>query len=109
MTMKLNKVFIFCNRITRGPIFPAVMVFTLSFLIAGVLFDMSSAKDGGVECNNYSTQDERSLCTKLNGIFLVLTIGVPVMGSIVTYMVAKRKEATEEDNDSIESLENQNG
>lgn len=97
----MNKVFKFCNRITRGPLFPAVIVFTLSFLIAGVLFEMSSAKDGGVECNTYPTQNERSLCTKLNGVFLVLTIGVPVMGSIVTYMVAKRKQNPITLNDDI--------
>lgn len=86
-----NKVFKFCNKVTSDPMFDAVVVFTMSFLLSGVLLEMSSALDGGVECNKYSTQEQRTFCTKLNGVFLVLAVGVPIILGISTYILAKKK------------------
>jgi len=86
-----NKLFRYCNRVTSKPLFPAVVVFTLTFLIAGVLVDLSSVADGGVECNNKPVA-EKNLCTKLNIIFLILAPTIPVMAGLGVYVYARSKQ-----------------
>lgn len=84
-----NKLCKNCNKVTTQPHFPAVVVFVMSFLVAGAIIEQTSALDGGVECNTHDTQKERSLCLKLNGVALILAITVPIMASIAVYKLAK--------------------
>jgi len=86
-----NKVFKFCNRITKDPSFDAVVVFTMTFLLASVLLPMTSALDGGKYCNHFNTESKRSFCTKTNGVILVLSIAVPVILGLLAYHFAKNK------------------
>jgi len=84
-----NKLFKYCNRVTSKPLFPAVVVFTLSFLVSGALLQMSSIGDNGIACNE-KTNAEKNLCTKLNVIFLILAPTIPVMAGITTYLIGKK-------------------
>lgn len=84
-----NKLCKKCNKVTTKPEFPAVVVFCMSFLVAGAIVENSSALDGGVECNTHDTQNQRSLCLKLNGVGLILSIAVPVMASLTVYKLGK--------------------
>jgi len=86
----MSKLFRYCNRVTSKPIFPAVVVFTLSFLIAGVFLEITSVADGGVNCNN-KPQAEKNLCTKLNIIFLILAPTIPVMAGLGVYAYGRKK------------------
>lgn len=86
-----NKVFKFCNKITKDPSFDAVVVFTITFLLASVLIPMTSALDGGEYCNHFNKEAKRSLCTKFNGVILVLAIAVPVILGLLAYHFAKNK------------------
>ena len=72
--------------------FDAVVIFSMSFLLSGVLIEMSSALDGGVQCNKYSTQEARSVCTKFNGIIIILSLGLPIILGILTYILSKQKK-----------------
>ncbi len=87
----MNKLFRYCSRVTDKPIFPAVVVFTLTFLISGALLEITSVADGGVNCNN-KEQAEKNLCTKLNIIFLILAPTIPVMAGIGVYVYARNKQ-----------------
>lgn len=87
----MNKLFRYCSRVTSKPLFPAVVVFTLTFLISGALLEVTSVTDGGVNCNN-KEQAEKNLCTKLNIIFLILAPTIPVMAGLGVYVYARNKQ-----------------
>lgn len=87
----MNKVFKFCNQIANRPAYPAVVVFSLSFLISGVLIDFTSINDGGVECNKKPV-NLKNLCTKLNGVIMILAPTVPIMAGLGTYYYFNKKE-----------------
>ncbi len=87
----MNKLFRYCSRVTSKPLFPAVVVFTLTFLISGALLEVTSVADGGVNCNN-KPQAEKNLCTKLNIIFLILAPTIPVMAGLSVYVYARNKQ-----------------
>ena len=80
----------FAHTVTKDPMFSSVVVFTLSFLVAGVLFEMTSAGDGGLVCNE-KTLGLKNICTKLNIIFLVLAVSVPIIAGLSTYYVVQKK------------------
>ena len=88
----MNKLFRYCNRVTSKPLFPAVVVFSLSFLVAGALLQVSSVGDNGIACNEKTTVTEKNLCTKLNIIFLVLAPTLPLMAGLSTYLYGRKKQ-----------------
>ncbi len=87
----MNKLFRYCNRVTSKPLFPAVVVFTLSFLVSGAFLQMSSIGDNGIACNE-KTNAEKNLCTKLNIVFLILAPTIPVMAGLGVYVYARNKQ-----------------
>lgn len=87
----MNKIFKFCNRITNNALYPAVVVFSLSFLISGVLIDFTSINDGGVECNSKPLK-QKNLCTKLNGIIIILAPTIPILAGLGTFAYFRNKE-----------------
>ena len=86
----MKALFKFANTVTKDPMFSSVVVFTLSFLVAGVLFEMTSAGDGGLVCHENTVQ-LKNLCTKLNIIFLVLSVSVPIIAGLSIYYVVQKK------------------
>lgn len=86
-----NKIFKFCNKVTKDPMFAAVVVFTMSFLVSGVLLEASSALDNGEHCSRYKIQDDRTFCTKANAVAIVLAVSLPVMFGIIAYILGKKK------------------
>lgn len=79
----------FYYKVTNDPIFPAVVVFSLLFLISGVLVEFSSLNDNGERCSKYSSQDLRVVCTKVNALLSVLAVSVPVIAGIITYGIGR--------------------
>lgn len=89
-----NKVFKFCNNITKDHMFGAVVIFSISFLISGLFIEASSALDNGEHCSRYKTQDARTFCTKTNAVGIVLAVALPIMFGISGYILGKKKRLT---------------
>lgn len=87
-----NKFYKFCNRVTSDPMFGAVMIFSISFIFSGYFVQVSSVDDGGVRCNKIQDIDDRTFCTKMNGVTIVLAFAVPIMAGLSTYILAKKKK-----------------
>jgi len=87
----MNKVFKLCNRVVSKPAYPAVVVFSLSFLISGVLLDFTSINDNGEACNEKPLK-QKNLCTKLNGIIVILAPTLPIMAGLGTFAYFRKKE-----------------
>ena len=88
----MNKFYKFCNRVTSDPMFGAVMVFSISFIFSGYFIQVSSVDDGGVKCNKINDLDERTLCTKMNGVSIILAFALPIMAGMSTYILARKKK-----------------
>lgn len=86
----MNSLYKFSHTITKDPMFSSVVVFTLSFLVSGVLIEMTSTDDGGVNCHQKTIQ-LKNICTKLNIISLILAPTVPIMAGLSTYYVVQKK------------------
>ena len=81
----------FANTVTKDPLFSSVVVFSLCFLVSGLLLEMTTVLDGGQVCHDDTTVGLKNLCTKLNIIFLVLAGTAPVIAGLSTYLVVRRR------------------
>jgi len=88
--MEMKALYKFANTVTKDPMFSSVVVFTLSFLVSGVLLEMTSAGDSGIVCHEKNLE-LKNLCTKLNIIFLVLGVSIPIIAGLSTYYVVRKK------------------